>query len=65
MKIIIDSLKKGKNWISNKMIYSSIKGKTTKEKAIIAQQMYAKGESVKSIAKHMGLSKSRIYEYLK
>jgi predicted transcriptional regulator len=65
MQIIIDSLKKGKNWISNKMIYSSIKGKTTKEKAIIAQQMYAKGESVKSIAKHMGLSKSRIYEYLK
>jgi DNA invertase Pin-like site-specific DNA recombinase len=65
MQIIIDSLKKGKNWISNKMIYSSIKGKTTKEKAIIAQQMYAKGESVESIAKHMGLSKSRIYEYLK
>ena len=65
MQIIIDSLKKGKNWISNKMIYGSIKGKTTKEKAIMAQQMYAKGESVKSIAKHMGLSKSRIYEYLK
>ena len=62
---LMDSLKKGKNWISNIMIYGSIKGKTTIEKSVIAQEMYAKGESVKSIAKHMGLSKSRIYEYLK
>ena len=58
-------MEKGKNWNSKEMEYDSIKGLPTKEKAIIAQSMYNKGESVKSIAQYMGLSKSRIYEYLK
>lgn len=62
---MLNLLKKGKNWISSKLMWEPIKQMPTKKKALMAQEMRSEGESVKAIALHMGLSKSRIYEYLK
>ena len=62
---MLNLIRKGKNWISSKLKWVSIKEMPTKKKALMAQEMRSKGQSVNAIAQHMGLSKSRIYEYLK
>lgn len=55
----------GKNWNSKTGVYTNIKGKETLNKSKIAQELKSKGIPVVQIAKELGLSKSRIYEYLK
>jgi len=56
---------KGKNWNSKLGIYTDIAGDETLSKAKKAQELRAKGYSVKEIAENLGLSTSRIYEFLK
>jgi len=53
------------NWKSKTSEYTPIKKSSTIIKANIAIDMRIEGHSVAYIAKHMGLSKSRIYEYLR
>ena len=53
------------NWKSRTSEYTPIKNRSTIEKARIAQTLYTGGHKVAYIAEHMGLSKSRIYEYIK
>ncbi len=55
----------GKNWNSKSGTYSEIKGVEIINKSKLAQEFRAKGIPVAQIAKELGLSKSRIYEYLK
>ena len=55
----------GKNWNSKLGTYSNIKGDETINKSKRAQYLKSKGISVVQIAKELGLSESRIYEYLK
>ncbi len=55
----------GKNWNSKSGTYSNIKGDEILKKSKRAQELRSKGISVAQIAKQLGLSKSRIYEYLK
>ena len=55
----------GKNWNSKTGIYYDIKGNEILNKSKKAQELKSNGMSVAEIAKEFGLSKSRIYEYLK
>lgn len=55
----------GKNWNSKKEIFEDIKSEETIIKAQYAIELKKKGMPVADIAKKMGLSKSRIYEYLR
>ena len=55
----------GKNWNSKSGTYSNIKGAEILNKSKRAQELKSKGISVVQIATELGLSKSRIYEYLK
>ena len=55
----------GKNWNSKQREYIPIKKRSTKEKARIANKLYEDGHTVRYIARHMELSASRIYEYIR
>lgn len=55
----------GKNWNSKSGTYTNIIGQEILNKSKRAQELYLKGIKVEEIAKELGLSKSRIYEYLK
>jgi predicted transcriptional regulator len=55
----------GKNWNSKSGSYSDIISDEILNKSKRAQELYLKGIKVEEIAKELGLSKSRIYEYLK
>jgi hypothetical protein len=55
----------GKNWNSKKGSYSNIVGNETLKKSKRALELYNNGKKVSEIAQELGLSKSRIYEYLK
>ena len=55
----------GKNWNSKTGTYTNIKEEKILNKSKRAQELKSKGFSVVQIAKELGLSKSRIYEYLK
>jgi predicted transcriptional regulator len=55
----------GKNWNSKKGIYTNIISNEILNNSKRAQELKNKGVSVTEIAKELGLSKSRIYEYLK
>lgn len=55
----------GKNWNSKSGTYSNVKGDEIINKSKLAQELRAKEIPVAQIAKELGLSKSRIYEYLK
>jgi hypothetical protein len=55
----------GKNWNSKSGTYSNIKGVEKINKSKLAQELRSKGIPVVQIARELGLSKSRIYEYLK
>jgi predicted transcriptional regulator len=54
-----------KNWNSKTNLYYDIVGEEIKEKARIALSMKDNGVPVSVIAKGLGLSKSRIYQYLR
>ena len=56
---------KGKNWNSKLGIYTNITGDDTLIKSKIAQKLKNEGCSVVEIANKLGLSKTRIYEFLK
>ncbi|MDG1284503.1 MAG: hypothetical protein P8P34_01050 [Flavobacteriaceae bacterium] len=55
----------GKNWNSEKKTYTDLKGKETILKASKARELQKKGVSVKKISEIIGVSTSRIYEYLR
>lgn len=55
----------GKNWHSKTGSWSDLVNKETKDKAKEAARLRKSGKSVKEIAKALGLSESRIYEYLR
>jgi predicted transcriptional regulator len=55
----------GKNWNSKLRVYTNIMGEETLIKSKKAQELKNKGLSVSEIAKNLGLSESRIYEYLR
>lgn len=55
----------GKNWHSDTKSWSSVVKAETKEKARKAIELKRRGISVVEIAKHLKLSKSRIYELLR
>lgn len=55
----------GKNWNSKSKTYTNIIGEEILNKAKKAQELKIKGLTVVEISKELGLSKSRIYEYLK
>lgn len=55
----------GKNWNSKLRVYTNIIGEETLIKSKKAQELKNKGLSVSEIAKNLGLSESRIYEYLR
>ena len=55
----------GKNWNSKLRVYTNIIGEETLIKSKKAEELKNKGYSVSEIAKKLGLSTSRIYEYLK
>ncbi len=55
----------GKNWVSYSREYKNIVGDVSKEKANTAIRMRREGKTVRDIAFEMGLSISRIYEYLR
>ena len=57
--------KYGVNWDSTKQEYVGLKNLSTIDKAFKAQELKSNGMPVKEIAKALGRSKSRIYEYLK
>lgn len=56
---------RGKNWNSKTGEYSELVNCETVNKAKNAQELRSKGHSVADIAKKLGLSTSRIYEYLR
>ena len=55
----------GKNWDSRRNTWNEIKGEDTLKKVELCNQLRTKGMSVEDISRKMGLSKSRIYEYLR
>ena len=55
----------GKNWNSKTGKFEDIKSQEIKDLANKAKQLRAKGYSVSEIAEKFGLSRGRIYEYLK
>lgn len=55
----------GKNWNSRSGTYTNIISEEILNKSKRAHELYSKGIKVEEIAKELGLSKSRIYEYLK
>lgn len=55
----------GRNWNSKTKEWTELVKSETKEKAKKAQQLKASGKSVEAIANMMGLSESRIREYLR
>ncbi len=55
----------GKNWNSKSGTYTNIVSQQILNKSKRAQELYLKGIKVAEIAKELGLSESRIYEYLK
>jgi predicted transcriptional regulator len=55
----------GKNWNSKSGIYTDIKSEEILNKSKKAKELKTKGFKVAEIAKKLGLSESRIYEYLK
>jgi predicted transcriptional regulator len=55
----------GKNWNSKSGTYTDIKSEEILNKSKKAQELTTKGLKVVEIAKELGLSKSRIYEYLR
>jgi|TARA_B110000483_G_C17687704_1_gene348150 transposase len=55
----------GKNWNSTTREYENIKSDEIQRLAENAKKLYKKGKSVSEIAKELGKSISRIYEYLK
>ena len=55
----------GKNWNSKKGKFEDIKSQGIKDLADKAKKLREQGFSVAEIAKEFGLSKGRIYEYLK
>jgi predicted transcriptional regulator len=55
----------GKNWNSKSGTYTDIKSEEILNKSKKAQELKTKGLKVVEIAKELGLSKSRIYEYLR
>ena len=55
----------GKNWNSKTGEYSDLVGQKTISNAEQSKKMKSQGYSVKEIAEKLGLSSSRIYEYLR
>jgi DNA invertase Pin-like site-specific DNA recombinase len=55
----------GKNWNSKKGVYTDVIGDETLAKSKKAQELKNQGLSVSDIAIKLGLSKSRIYEFLR
>ena len=55
----------GKNWNSKKGKFEEIKSQEIKDLADKAKRLKAKGYSVAEIAEEFGLSKGKIYEYLR
>ena len=55
----------GKNWNSKSCTYTNIISDEILNKSKRVQELYLKGIKVEEIAKELGLSKSRIYEYQK
>jgi hypothetical protein len=55
----------GKNWNSKERVYTNIVKKETLAKSKMAREFKSEGNSVLEITKKIGLSKSRIYEYLR
>lgn len=55
----------GQNWHSKTRSWSDLVNKETKDKAKEAVRLRKSGKPVKEIAKALGLSESRIYEYLR
>ena len=55
----------GKNWNSKTGKFEEIKSQEIKDLADKAKKLRAQGYSVSKIAEEFGLSKGRIYEYLK
>ena len=55
----------GKNWNSTTREYENIKSDEIQRLAEKAKKLNKKGKSVPEIAKELGKSISRIYEYLK
>jgi len=55
----------GKNWNSRTGQFEEIKSQEIRDLAEKAKKLKAKGYSVSEIAEKFGLSKGRIYEYLK
>jgi predicted transcriptional regulator len=55
----------GKNWNSKSGTYTDIKSEEILNKSKKAQELKTKGLKVVEIAKELGLSKNRIYEYLR
>lgn len=55
----------GKNWNSKTGKFEDIKSQEIKDLANKAKQLREKGYSVSEIAEKFGLSRGRIYEYLK
>lgn len=55
----------GKNWVSDSKEYRDIVGDVARKKANTAIRMRKEGKTVRDIAFEMGLSISRIYEYLR
>jgi len=55
----------GKNWNSKKKTYTDLKGEDTNLKASKARKLKKNGVSVKEISEIIGVSSSRIYEYLR
>jgi predicted transcriptional regulator len=55
----------GKNWNSKSGTYTDIKSEEILNKSKKAQELTTKGLKVVEIAKELGLSKNRIYEYLR
>ena len=55
----------GKNWNSKTGTFEDIKSQGIRDLADKAKKLKAQGHSVPDIAEQFGLSKGRIYEYLK
>lgn len=54
-----------KNWNSKTSEYTDIVGEDTRDIASVAVSMHERGVPVSIIAKGLGKSKSRIYQYLR
>lgn len=55
----------GKNWNSKEKIFTDIKGEKAINNARVAKELKLNGVKVEEISKKLGVSKSRVYEYLK